>query len=126
MRAHSEHAAMLAQYAEVDIALDTFPFTGGQTSFEALWMGVPVISRWGERAVSRQTLCILGNLGLEELAADNENGFVERAVALARDVPRLRELRRSLRQRMMSSPLMQAPQFTRAFLTALRGAGSTV
>ena len=126
MRGQSDHAEMLGQYAGVDIALDTFPFTGGQTSFEALWMGVPVVSRAGHRAVSRQTLCMLGNLGLEGLAEDSEDGFVDRAVALARDVPRLRDLRLSLRQKMMSSPLMRAPEFTQAFLSALRSAGGAV
>jgi protein O-GlcNAc transferase len=117
---------MLAQYADVDIALDTFPFTGGQTSFEALWMGVPVVSRSGFRTVSRQTLCILGNLGLDELVADSEDGFVARAVALAHDIARLRDLRSSLRRRMLSSPLMDAQGFARAFLKALRSAGSAV
>jgi predicted O-linked N-acetylglucosamine transferase (SPINDLY family) len=126
MHGYSDYGALLGQYADIDVALDTFPFTGGQTSFDAHWMGVPVVSLAGHRPVSRQTLCILGNLGLEELAADSEDGYVERAVALAHDVRRLRELRFSLRQRMMSSPLMRAPEFTQALLRALRGAGSTV
>jgi predicted O-linked N-acetylglucosamine transferase (SPINDLY family) len=60
------------------------------------------------------------------LVADSEDGFVERAVALARDVTRLRDLRLSLRRRMRSSPLMDAQEFSRAFLRALRSAGSAV
>src|SRR5581483_9494664 len=59
LRPYSPHTAMLAEYADVDIALDPFPFTGGLTSCEALWMGVPVITLPGTRAVSRQTLGLL-------------------------------------------------------------------
>jgi len=126
MRAASEHVEMLRQYADIDIALDTFPFTGGQTTFDALWMGVPVVSRAGHRAVSRQSLCVLGNLGLAELVAQDEDGFVQRAVALAHDLPRLGDLRLSLRQRMKSSPLMQPAEFAQALLSALRNAGAAV
>jgi predicted O-linked N-acetylglucosamine transferase (SPINDLY family) len=131
LRPASDHAGVLGQYADIDIALDTFPFTGGQTSFEALWMGVPVVTRAGHRPVSRQTLCALGNLGLdEELAAhddkDGEDGFVARATALARDLPRLESLRTSLRPRMMASPLMQAAGFSNAFLGVLRSAADSV
>ncbi len=125
-RPASGHAGLLADYGGIDIALDTFPFTGGQTSFEAAWMGVPVVTLAGARPVSRQTLCVLGNLGLEEFAAQTEEGFVERAIALARDTARLADLRRSLRQRMQGSPLMQAPEFARAFTDVLLNAAASV
>jgi predicted O-linked N-acetylglucosamine transferase (SPINDLY family) len=126
LRRESRHEAMLAEYGDIDIALDTFPFTGGQTSFEATWMGVPVVTLAGLRPVSRQTLCVLGNLGLEELSASTVDDFVERAVALAKDLARLRELRATLRQRMRASPLMQAPEFARAFVSLLHDAAGTV
>jgi predicted O-linked N-acetylglucosamine transferase (SPINDLY family) len=126
-RRESRHEEMLAEYGDIDIALDTFPFTGGQTSFEATWMGVPVITLAGNRTVSRQTLCLLGNLELEsELSAQTMEGFVERAVTLARNPPRLRELRSTLRLRMQASPLMQAPEFARALVKALRDAAGSV
>jgi predicted O-linked N-acetylglucosamine transferase (SPINDLY family) len=125
-RTESRHEAMLGEYADVDIALDTFPFTGGQTSFEATWMGVPVVTLAGNRPVSRQSLCVLGNLGLEELASDKVEGFEERAIALARDPARIGQLRRTLRQRMQASPLMDAPQFAQAFVNVLRDAAGGV
>jgi predicted O-linked N-acetylglucosamine transferase (SPINDLY family) len=125
-RPASAHATMLAEYGDIDIALDTFPFTGGQTSFEAAWMGVPVVTLAGLRPVARQTLCVLGNLGLEDLAAHAVDDFVERAVALAGDVARLRELRATLRPRMLASPLMQAPEFARDFVRLLHDAAGTV
>lgn len=126
LRAESRYEALLGEYGDVDIALDPFPFTGGQTSFDALWMGVPVVTLAGQRPVSRQTLCMLGNIGLETLAADNVDGFVERAVGLSHDVARLRELRATLRQRMQASPLMDAPAFARAFVNILRDAADGV
>lgn len=125
-RPDSSHEALLGEYGDIDIALDTFPFTGGQTSFDAMWMGVPVVTRAGHRPVSRQTLCLLGNVGLEELAAETIDGFVERAVGLARDAARLGELRATLRQRMLASPLLDAPAFARAFVNILRDAANQV
>ena len=89
-------------------------------------MGVPVVTLAGLRPVARQTLCVLGNLGLEDLAAHQVDAFVERAVALAEDVSRLRELRATLRPRMLASPLMQAPEFARDFVRLLHDAAGTV
>jgi len=103
---------MLAEYGDVDIALDPFPFTGGLTSCEALWMGVPVVSLYGSRPVSRQTLGILKNLGLEDLATDGVAAYVQKAISLARDRQTLASLRHELRDRMLRSPLMDGPGFT--------------
>lgn len=119
-RGESTHGALLGEYGDIDIALDPFPFTGGQTSFEAMWMGVPVVTFAGRRPVSRQTLCMLGNLGLEDLAGDSVESFVERAVDLAHDPDRLCQLRATLRSSMLASPLMDAPAFARAFMNILR------
>jgi len=126
LRAASDHVAMLGQYADIDVALDPFPFTGGQTSFEAFWMGVPVVTLPGARPVSRQTFCILGNMGLEELAAGDEDDYIHRVIALAQNPPKLEEFRSSMRARMASSPLMQAPQFAQAFLKALSDASGAL
>jgi predicted O-linked N-acetylglucosamine transferase (SPINDLY family) len=110
----------LELYHRVDIALDPFPYGGHTTSLDALWMGVPVASLAGERAVSRAGLSILNNLGLPELVAFSEDEYVSIAVNLANDLPRLTELRRTLRSRMERSVLMDGPSFARQIEAAYR------
>ncbi len=108
------------QYKRIDIALDTFPFAGGTTTCDALWMGVPVVSLAGQTAVSRAGLSILSNLGAPEWIADAREKYISVASGLARDIPRLAELRRTLRPRMLGSPLMDAAAFTRDVESAFR------
>ncbi len=103
----------LELYHRTDIVLDTFPYNGHTTSLDALWMGVPVVSLCGESPVSRAGLSQLSNLGLPELVAQSEDQYVEIATQLAGDLPRLKQLRSSLRQRMEQSVLMDAPHFAR-------------
>jgi len=103
----------LKSYHQVDIALDSFPFTGGTTTFEALWMGVPVVTLVGERHVSRQGLSILSVLGLTDLIADTPEAYVDRAVSVARDIQALQQLRGGMREKMQTSPLMDGVSFTR-------------
>ena len=110
----------LELYHGVDIALDPFPYGGHTTSLDALWMGVPVVSLAGERTVSRAGLSILNNLGLPELVAFSEEGYVAIAADLAGDLSRLAELRRTLRPRMEASVLMDAPRFARGIEAAYR------
>ena len=107
-------------YHRLDFALDPFPYGGHTTSLDALWMGVPIVTLAGERPVSRAGLSILNNLGLQELVTSTEDGYVDIAVNLANDLPRLAELRRSLRSRMEKSVLMDAPRFTRQIEEAYR------
>ncbi len=97
----------------IDIALDTFPYAGGTTTCDALWMGVPVASVAGKTAVGRAGMSILSNVGLPELVADSEEGYVRIAHNLANDLPRLSKLRSTLRRRMERSPLMDAPRHAR-------------
>lgn len=111
LRGQSSHPAMLAEYAGIDIALDPFPYNGGLTSCEALWMGVPVITLAGQRPVSRQTMGFLALVGLSDLVAHDQNGFVAAALALAGDRGRLSDLRRDLRGRMAVSPLCDGGRF---------------
>ena len=120
LRPASFHQAMLAEYAEVDVALDPFPFTGGLTSCEALWMGVPVVTWPQSSVVSRQTFAILSVLGLSAWAASDADTYVATAVRLAQDVAEREQLRSTLRSRMLASPLMQVPDFTRALEATLR------
>ncbi len=101
----------LQAYNRMDIALDPFPYSGGLTTCEALWMGVPVITCAGETFASRHALSHLSNVGLEELVADNWQDYVTRALNVARDLPRLSRLRAELRGRLVRSPLCDGPRF---------------
>ncbi|MBT9613608.1 MAG: tetratricopeptide repeat protein [Burkholderiales bacterium] len=109
----------LARYAGIDIALDTFPFTGSTTTFEALWMGVPVVSLLGDHMVARWSGAMLKKLKLDELVARDEAGYVNIAQGLAQDLDRLESLRFSLRERVARSPLCdeqgRAYQIEKAF-----------
>lgn len=112
--------AHLAYYAQIDIALDTFPYNGATTTLESLWMGVPVISLIGERAASRYGLAFLSAVGLRELAATDRDQFVATAVALAGDFERLVALRNTLRGTLGSSMLCDAVGFAQTVENAYR------
>jgi protein O-GlcNAc transferase len=107
-------------YGRIDIALDPFPWSGGITTCDALWMGVPVVSLAGQTAVGRGGMSILTNIGLPELIAQTPQQCVHIAAALAGDLPRLVEQRSILRQRMRASPLMDAPRFAHNVEAAYR------
>jgi predicted O-linked N-acetylglucosamine transferase (SPINDLY family) len=106
----SEHQSMLDQYNEVDVALDPFPFSGGLTTFEALSMGVPVVTLAWERPLSRQGAAILNALGLSELVTDNAGDYRRAAVALAEDAGRRAELRRTLPATVVTHCEQHAPR----------------
>lgn len=107
-------------YAEIDIALDTFPFNGSTTVFEALWMGVPVVSLAGHRFVSRMGYAHLARVGLSDLAVTDPRAFAATAARLASDADRRAALRSGLRDRLASSPLCDGAAGARAFETAFR------
>jgi predicted O-linked N-acetylglucosamine transferase (SPINDLY family) len=108
------------QYNQIDIALDTYPYAGGTTTCDALWMGVPVISLAGNLPISRGGASILSNVGLPELVAADVKEYVTIAHQSATDVPKLARLRSGMRQRMLASPLMNGPRFARDVETAYR------
>ena len=110
----------LELYHRLDIALDPFPYNGHTTSLDALWMGVPVVTLVGHGAVSRAGLSQLSNLGLAQLAAISEDDYIRIAAQLAADRPRLADLRSTLRSRMETSSLMDAPRFARQIEAAYR------
>jgi predicted O-linked N-acetylglucosamine transferase (SPINDLY family) len=112
--------AYLEMYNGIDICLDPFPYTGATTTCDALWMGVPVVSLAGATATARGGLTILSHIGLGELVAQSREQYVELAVRLAANLPRLSELRSGMRERMLASPLMDAPGFTRDVESRLR------
>jgi len=101
-------------YHDIDIALDPFPFCGGMTSFEALWMGVPVVTLDQPMIAGRQTISMLANLGLADLVAADEDAYFAIAVRLAQDPQKLEALRQGLRPRFAASPLQDYARFTRA------------
>ena len=110
----------LKTYNRIDLGLDTFPYNAHTTGLDALWMGVPTITLFGNTVVSRAGWSQLSNLKLTELAAHNEEQFVEIAARTAADLPRLAELRATMRNRMIASPLMNGPQFARGIEGAYR------
>ena len=116
----SSRADYFAAYHRVDISLDPFPFPGGTTSVEGLWMGVPVLTLTGQRFLSRQGEGLLMNAGLPEWIAADTDDYVARAVLHTNDLPRLSALRSGLRQQVLDSPLFDAPRFARHFEAALR------
>lgn len=121
LRGWSSHSAMLAEYGDMDVALDPRPFSGGLTSCEALWMGVPMVTWPGDTPAGRQSAHFLTLLGLPDLVARSAPEYVEIAAGLIRDPARLAGLRAGMRERMMASPLLDGAGFARGLEDALRG-----
>ncbi len=113
--------AHFALYHRVDIGLDPFPYAGGTTTCEALWMGVPVVTLAGDRSAARFGVSTLTVLGLEGLIGVDGDAYVALAAELAADRPRLADLRGSLRERMRASTLCRPTPFTRELEQAYRG-----
>jgi predicted O-linked N-acetylglucosamine transferase (SPINDLY family) len=117
----TQHAELLGQYGRIDVALDTFPYSGGLTTCEALWMGVPVVTCPGATFASRHSLSHLTSVGLTETIAPDLDAYVEVARALAGDLPRLAAIRERLRGQMAASPLCDGPRFAGHLMALLRG-----
>ncbi len=115
-----EPAGHLAAYADIDIGLDPFPYNGTTTTFEAVSMGVPVITLSGRSHAGRVGASLLTRLGLADLVAEDANQYIEIAARLAADSARLAQLRGTLRPLLLASPLCDAPAFARRFEGALR------
>jgi len=111
----------LRAYDRIDIALDPFPYTGGTTTAESLWMGVPVLTLAGERFIARQGIGLLNNAGLPGWVAADTEDYLAKAVAFASDLPALAKLRGGLRAQVLASPLFDAPRFAGHFEAMLRG-----
>ncbi|MBN1142133.1 MAG: tetratricopeptide repeat protein [Deltaproteobacteria bacterium] len=111
--------AYLAAHGEVDLILDTFPYPGGTTTCEALWMGVPTLTLAGNTLLSRQGASLLTAAGLKDWIADSEADYIAKAVAKAGDVSSLAALRAGLREQVLHSPVFDAPRFARKFEAAM-------
>ena len=111
MAGNSAWRDYLESYHRVDIALDPFPYAGGTVTCHALWMGVPVITLAGLLGFARTGVSILSAIGLPELVADSREDYQTKAVELACDFGRLRQLRAGLRPRMQQSTLMNSEEF---------------
>jgi len=116
----ADYAAHLRSYDEIDIALDPFPYNGGTTTVEALYMGVPVLVRAGDRYVAHMGESILHNVGLPEWIAADEAAYAALGARLARDITGLAALRAGMRERVLGSPLFDAPRFARNLEAAIR------
>ncbi|MGC2047938.1 MAG: tetratricopeptide repeat protein, partial [Gallionella sp.] len=113
--------AYLAAHAEIDMILDTFPYPGGTTTCEALWMGVPTLTLAGDTLLSRQGASLLTAAGLSDWIAASSEDYVAKALAFAGDLPGLATLRAGLREQVLASPLFDAPRFARNLEDALWG-----
>jgi predicted O-linked N-acetylglucosamine transferase (SPINDLY family) len=121
-RGSSTHRAQLAQHADIDIVLDPFPYSGGLTTCEALWMGVPVVTMPGAIFASRHSTSHLCNVGLVDWVAQDLENYRSIAVSRAADIAGLSALRAGLRARMKASPLCDQQRFGRGLGDALRAA----
>ena len=117
----SQRAAYLDAYTRIDIVLDTFPYPGGTTSLEALWMGVPVLTCKGNRFLSRLGESIATNAGQHDWIAADHDDYAKKAVAFADDWTLLAKTRATLRERLLQTPLIDAQRFARHFGDALLG-----
>ena len=116
----SPHAELLAAYGRVDIALDPMPYSGGLTTLESLWMGVPVVSLPGETFASRHSASHLTNAGLPELIAATADDYVAIARRLASGLDSLGALRAGLRARLAASPVCDGAAYARGLEAAYR------
>jgi len=115
----------LLTYHRMDIALDPFPYGGGITTCDGLWMGVPAITLSGRTAVGRGGRSILSNIGLPQWAGYSQDEYLRLAVDLASDLDRLNDLRLNMRERMLTSTMMDAKRFARDVEAAYRGMWKT-
>ncbi len=108
----------LNKYKNIDIALDTFPYNGVTTSFEAIWMGVPVLTMKGFNFNSRCGESINKNLNLDELIAENEDDYIEKAISFTKD-HKILNLRKFVYDNCMKSPLFDKNNFSKQFFSSL-------
>lgn len=119
LEGHSPRQEYLEAYSRVDIALDPFPYPGGATSVDTLWMGVPVLTLRGSRFLAHLGESVAMNAGLGDWIADDKADYIAKALAFAADLPALATLRKGMRARLIESPLLDTTGFARGFEDAL-------
>jgi protein O-GlcNAc transferase len=119
LRQGSDAPGYLTVYAEIDVSLDTFPYSGGVITCESLWMGVPVLSLRGRRPAGRNSAALLSRVGLADWAVETPEQFVTAAAILPQELDRLTQLRANMRER-MTATLCDAERFTRGLEDAYR------
>jgi predicted O-linked N-acetylglucosamine transferase (SPINDLY family) len=110
----------LKLYNEIDIALDTFPYNGVTTSFEAIWMGVPVLTMKGYNFNSRCGESINKNIGMENLVAKDKNDYINKATELSEDLRKLISIRKKIFDNALSSPLFDVKNFSKNFFYIIK------
>ena len=105
----------LESYNKVDIALDPFPYSGAITTFEAMWMGVPVLTKKGNKFVSRQTESINNNSGMADWVAQNEDEYFKKAIKFSSNIQHLSKVRMNLRKKVLNSPSFNSSLFAKQF-----------
>jgi predicted O-linked N-acetylglucosamine transferase (SPINDLY family) len=120
LRGPSPYLAMLDEYADIDLALDTFPHNGGATTMDALWMGVPVLAHAGDTMIARQSIAMLMACGLDAFTAHSPDGLLAVAHRWDSDRAALAVMRAGMRARVQASPLCDGPRFARDFEAAMR------
>ena len=108
------HYEFLRTYNRIDIALDAFPYNGGTTTTEAIWQGLPVVSYWGDRWVSRTSATLLRSAGMEEMVAKDVSAYVRLAVDLASDPEKLKTMRQNMRDKLRGSKACDTVAFARS------------
>jgi predicted O-linked N-acetylglucosamine transferase (SPINDLY family) len=109
----TSRSKLLNSYNKVDIALDPFPYSGGVTSLEAIWMGVPVLTKKGFKFASRTTESIIHNSGMSDWVANDENEYVKKAIKFSTNLELLTGINKSLRQVALESPLFNSTLFAK-------------
>jgi predicted O-linked N-acetylglucosamine transferase (SPINDLY family) len=110
----------LEAFGDIDIALDPFPYNGGSTTLDTLWMGVPVVTLTGRSPVQRTGASLLSAAGLPDLIAQTPEEYVNAAIFLAEAVKKMPDLRRNVREALRSSPLMDEAGLVRSVEDAYR------
>tara|TARA_Y100001970_G_C14190975_1_gene835370 strand:- start:342 stop:1967 length:1626 start_codon:yes stop_codon:yes gene_type:complete len=115
-RKHLEH------YLNIDLCLDTFPYNGVTTTFESLWMGVPVITLKGDRFISRCGFSINKNAKLDDYVVNNKNDYISKALEFktVEGIRKLQTFRKNLRKRLIKSPLFDVNEFSDSFIEKLK------
>lgn len=119
MLGEADHLTHLSRYADVDVVLDSQPYSGGLTTCESLWMGVPVIAQSGQRVASRHAASHLHAVGLDDFVAEDDESYVRLAIELALNTGPLASLRSTLRDRVWGSPLCDAGRYADRLSTIL-------